>query len=72
MFLPARQNAFNRVRYAPQQSVQIMPPSMVEGPSSFDLLTGIGNAALGAGGAYLAQDNFKKSLLAGNPKDAQV
>ena len=66
----ARQNAFNKVRYAPQQSVQMLPPTMMEGANSFDLIAGIGGAALGAAGAYMEQDNFKKSLLVGNPKDA--
>ena len=67
----ARQNAFNKVRYAPQQSVQIAPPTMVEGPSSLDLLTGIGGALFNAGTSYMEQDNFKKSLLAGDPNNAK-
>ena len=68
----ARQNAFNKVRYAPQQSVQSIAPTMSEGANALDLITGIGGAVFDAGAAYMKQDNFKNSLLMGDPNNSKV
>lgn len=68
----ARRNAFAKVQYAPQQSVQSIAPSMVEGANAFDMISGIGNAALGAATSFIDQSNFRNQLLMNNPSKVPV
>ena len=57
------QNKFNKVRFAPQMSPVQEMGAMVQGPSPFSLVAGIGQAALGGLNAGMGQANFEKSLV---------
>ena len=68
----AKQREFNKVRFAPQMSPVQEMGAMVDGPSPFSLVAGIGQAALG--GLAMGQSNagFEKQLTTGNPLNVQV
>ena len=68
----AKQREFNKVRFAPQMSPVQEMGAMVDGPSPFSLVAGIGQAALG--GLAMGQSNagFEQQLTTGNPLNAQV
>ena len=68
----AKQREFNKVRFAPQMSPVQEMGAMVQGPSPFSLVAGIGQAALG--GLSMGQSNaaFEQQLTTGNPLNAQV
>ena len=68
----AKQREFNKVRFAPQMSPVQEMGAMVDGPSPFSLVAGIGQAALGGLSAGMGQANFEKSLTTGNPLNVQV
>ena len=68
----AKQREFNKVRFAPQMSPVQEMGAMVDGPSPFSLVAGIGQAALG--GLAMGQNNaaFEKQLTTGNPLNVQI
>ena len=68
----AKQREFNKVRFAPQMSPVQEMGAMVQGPSPFSLVAGIGQAALGGLNAGMGQANFDEQLKSGNPNDVQV
>ena len=53
---------YNQVRYAPRESMEIMKPELVNGPSALSLVAGIGEAALSGVTAGMNQANFNNSL----------
>jgi hypothetical protein len=68
----AKQREFNKVRFAPQMSPVQEMGAMVDGPSPFSLVAGIGQAALG--GLAMGQSNagFEKEIMSSNPNNVQV
>ena len=68
----AKQREFNKVRFAPQMSPVQAMGAMVDGPSPFSLVAGIGQAALG--GLAMGQSNagFEKELGSNIPSTVPV
>ena len=63
----AKQREFNKVRFAPQMSPVQEMGAMVDGPSPFSLVAGIGQAALGGLNAGMGQANFLKDIASNEP-----
>ena len=63
----AKQREFNKVRFAPQMSPVQEMGAMVDGPSPFSLVAGIGQAALGGLNAGMGQANFLKNIASNEP-----
>ena len=61
------QKAYNEVAFVPTPGPAPLAPTFVEGPSTFDMLAGIGGAALTGFNAYQGQNNFRKDLLSKPP-----
>ena len=68
----AKQREFNKVRFAPQISPVQKMGAMVDGPSPFSLVAGIGQAALGGLNAGVSQANFRKNLASNDPTKVPV
>ena len=68
----AKQREFNKVRFAPQMSPVQAMGAMVDGPSPFSLVAGIGQAALGGLNAGMGQANFLDNLASNNPTKVTV
>ncbi len=68
----AKQREFNKVRFAPQMSPVQKMGAMVDGPSPFSLVAGIGQAALSGITAGVGQANFAESLTTNNPFASNV
>jgi len=68
----AKQREFNKVRFAPQMSPVQEMGAMVDGPSPFSLVAGIGQAALGGLSAGMGQANFLDNLASNKPSTVPV
>ena len=68
----AKQREYNKVRFAPQMSPVQEMGAMVDGPSPFSLVSGIGQAVLG--GLAMGQSNagVEQQLTTGTPLNTQV
>ena len=65
----AKQKEFNKVRFAPQESVQQRGPAMVSGPSPMSLISDIGSSVLGGISSFQNTSNFNNSIESGNYLD---
>jgi hypothetical protein len=68
------QAAHAQVAFAPTYGPAVSRPYVQQeaGPSSMNLLMGIGGAAMSGFQAFNAQSNFRDSLRSGNPMDARL
>jgi len=68
----ARRKEYSQVMFAPMESPIQEMGAMVDGPSPYSLIAGIGNAAISGVSAGMKQTNFNQSLLTQNPANVPL